>query len=190
MKRKVNKWKGEPKYRKSTRAYNYKPSKGEERVSGALEKLQLSFIVEAEFRSLKGHYFDFWIPSKRVMIEFDGMQHFTAKNIFDKGDSDLFEARKEKDNEKNRFCKLHDIKLIRIPYNHKKTVRELIIKGLATKAVSHGVYKTELGVKGAAKQKRSDKDLIKRRMKKVVEQEHKATTLIDGKVYYRKLRRV
>ena len=57
--------------------------------------------------------FDFYIDPK-ILIEFDGRQHFEVVSVF--GGQPGFEAIKHRDNLKNQFATLHGYTLIRIPY--------------------------------------------------------------------------
>ncbi len=59
--------------------------------------------------------FDFFLPNKNILIEYDGEQHFRKTSIF--GGIKGFEKRKINDNIKNNFCSVNNIKLIRIKYN-------------------------------------------------------------------------
>lgn len=58
--------------------------------------------------------FDFYIPSKNLLIEYDGMQHFNSIDYF--GGNDTFEYIKRHDQIKNDYVKEHNIGLLRIPY--------------------------------------------------------------------------
>jgi hypothetical protein len=48
------------------------------------------------------------------MIEFDGKQHFKPIKFF--GGEKAFEETQERDQRKNRYCRDHNIELVRIPY--------------------------------------------------------------------------
>lgn len=59
--------------------------------------------------------FDFYIPEKNMLIEFDGIQHFEPIDHF--GGMREFKKQIKKDEIKNRYCLDKNIDLIRIKYN-------------------------------------------------------------------------
>ena len=59
-------------------------------------------------------HFDFWFPSIRLAIEYDGKQHYEPIEYF--GGKSKFIKQQKNDRIKNQYCKDHDIKLVRIPY--------------------------------------------------------------------------
>jgi hypothetical protein len=58
--------------------------------------------------------FDFYLYNHNLCIEFDGIQHTKPVDVF--GGEKEFEKTKIRDEIKNLFCKVNDIKLLRIPY--------------------------------------------------------------------------
>jgi hypothetical protein len=62
--------------------------------------------------------FDFYIPSLRAAIEYDGEQHFNP--IVHWGGEESLEKTKERDILKNNFCKENVIQLLRVPYTSSK----------------------------------------------------------------------
>lgn len=77
-------------------------------------------------RYKKELHFDFWIPSQRVAIEYDGVQHYKPVKHF--GGEKRYEVIKYRDQLKDQYCKENNIKLIRIPYTMKdesKIIQEL-----------------------------------------------------------------
>ena len=73
--------------------------------------------------------FDFYVPSKNTIIEYDGVQHYVPS--FGKKS---FEITKRNDKLKNEYCKKNGIKLIRIPYTMKKEeIEPYILKELGIK---------------------------------------------------------
>lgn len=90
-------------------------SLGEKRVLNFLEENEIEFISQHIFKDcfhIKNLVFDFWIPSLRTCIEFDGKQHFIATKWF--GGEEGLEKIKIRDNAKNDYCHKNNIKLIRI----------------------------------------------------------------------------
>ena len=76
--------------------------------------------------------FDFYIPSKNLVIEYDGGQHFAPVSKF--GGQETFERTVMLDGIKNKFCQDNNIKMLRIPYTKKtKEVHEILKKELGIK---------------------------------------------------------
>ena len=60
-------------------------------------------------------YFDFYLPDKNMIIEFDGEQHY-IKFRWEKDDKEL-KIRKIRDEIKNQYCHKNNIDLLRIKWN-------------------------------------------------------------------------
>lgn len=98
-------------------------SKGEEKIESLLRQGKIQFIREVSFSDLTGKKksylrYDFGIFKNNkllFLLEFDGCQHFCYTPHFHKKYSDFLKA-KERDRKKNRYCLMHNIPLIRIPY--------------------------------------------------------------------------
>jgi len=99
-------------------------SKGEEKLSQILKKLNLDFKQEYYLPESKLRL-DFYIPKYNLAIEFDGPQHFSNKynhhNI-------TLKKIKKNDFLKNRLCHIYKINLIRIPYWEYENLEEYLIK--------------------------------------------------------------
>lgn len=108
-------------------------SKGERAISGFLEKCKLSFCRQVSFRWCKSKHrkgrlkFDFRIRATRILIEYDGMQHFGKS----KGHDFHFESVRENDRIKNESCSARGWTLIRIPYTDFKRIDEILAEKLA-----------------------------------------------------------
>ena len=102
-------------------------SKGEEKIKDILTKNSINFISQYNFNDCifpntnKLAKFDFYIPDKNYLIEYDGEQHFRIA-FRSRGDTDLFEKIQFRDEFKNQYCKNHNIPLIRIPYTKYETL--------------------------------------------------------------------
>lgn len=73
--------------------------------------------------------FDFYIPSKNILIEYDGEQHFKETYLSKYGNmlSD-FKNTEKRDSIKNNYAKNKGIKLIRIPYYDIPNVKNILEK--------------------------------------------------------------
>lgn len=106
---------------------NYK--KGEKFSAKYLTEHKIDFIPQYKFNDLKIAkrylFFDFYIPSKNILIEIDGEGH--RKPCFGKNKKDKLERFKKQklyDNIKNEYCERKNIKLFRIEYN-KSNLKDL-----------------------------------------------------------------
>lgn len=91
-------------------------SKGELFIKEYLEKHNIKYVPQYIFKDCKDEKplrFDFaiFVDNKIKLIEFDGLQHFTkTKSMY------TTEKIKKHDEIKNKYCKNHNIELLRIPY--------------------------------------------------------------------------
>ena len=98
-------------------------SKGEAKITSILIENGIDFIKQFTFEDLIGnmgrHYaFDFAVFDNNklsYLIEYDGIQHFSARHQFSKEEATL-EIIQNRDNVKNKYALSHNIPLIRIPY--------------------------------------------------------------------------
>lgn len=94
-------------------------SKGETKIAETLNNLAIEYEREKKFVDCKGIggkplRFDFYIPDKGLLIEYDGIQHIKPIMYF--GGDDKYNAQVANDKIKNDYCLEHGIPLIRIPY--------------------------------------------------------------------------
>lgn len=97
-------------------------SKGEEIISSLLRSAHIPYEREYTFSDLKHNgnllRFDFAILNGGravTLIEYDSEIHFQRVSHFHKTNSQFKQAQ-ERDRIKNKYCLLHNIPLIRIPY--------------------------------------------------------------------------
>lgn len=100
---------------------------GEENIARLLRENNVTFEREKVFADLTDRRFDFYIPSINRIIEFDGSQHFKSCSWF-KDEAD-FEAAKARDQQKNNYCFINGIDLVRIPYTERDTLTLDLILG-------------------------------------------------------------
>ena len=103
-------------------------SNGEKIISSILNDKKIEFKSEFKFNDCKykTHLkFDFYIPSKNLCIEFNGIQHYKPIEFF--GGDSYFKEIKIRDNIKENFCKSNGINLLVIKYTKDKNkIEELI----------------------------------------------------------------
>jgi hypothetical protein len=92
-------------------------SKGEDRIQAILDKAKVSYVREYRIHDLRNHLyrFDFYIPSKKVAIEYEGEQHYHWVPKFFKDRSAFLNAQ-ERSRIKMSYCLAKGIKLYCIPY--------------------------------------------------------------------------
>ena len=109
-----------------------KESNGEKYIRKFLINCGIDFIQEYIFEDFtyeNGHHprFDFYIPSRHYIIEYDGKQHFQYQKGSNWNTEEKLKENIKKDNYKNQYCFKNNIPIIRIPYYEKEiTVFDLI----------------------------------------------------------------
>ncbi len=104
-------------------------SRGEIKIHEILEKAELNFKEEYIFPDLKSPNgrplrFDFVVFDDDgyidFIIEYQGKQHYEPSQKFG-GKKGLYQQQYN-DNQKRRFCALHEFKLIEIPYTEESLI--------------------------------------------------------------------
>lgn len=112
-----------------------KSSKGEQKIKNILEKNNTEYIFQKTFKeckSKKGRImpFDFYLPKHNICIEYDGEQHFHSVMRF--GGEEGFKSIQKNDQTKTEYCKLNNIRLLRISYKENvENTLELLFKELS-----------------------------------------------------------
>ena len=96
-----------------------KESRGEKKITNYLMKKDIKFKRQVTFDGLIGNMnqlvFDFYLPEYKMMIEFDGIQHFKPVKFF--GGINKFNKQKEYDRKKISFAINNGFKLLKLSYN-------------------------------------------------------------------------
>lgn len=105
-------------------------STGEHEIRMLLLAARIPFIQEHSFDDFiydTGHRprFDFYIPSRNYVIEYDGKQHFEAQQGSSWNNENNLQKTQLRDRIKNEYCIKNNINIIRIPYTIK--LQELTI---------------------------------------------------------------
>lgn len=104
-------------------------SRAEIKIEEILKEAELNFRMEYSFEGLcsengRALRFDFVIfdddGAVDFIIEYQGRQHYEASSKFG-GKRGLYQQQ-HNDNKKRRFCALHDIKLVEIPYTEENLI--------------------------------------------------------------------
>ena len=102
-------------------------SKGESVIYDFLMEHKIYFEKEKSFIDcLSPKYnrlrFDFYLPNRNILIEFDGIQHYKVKRKNSTYALNKYNLIVLHDQIKNKYAKDNNIKLIRIPYTHFKFI--------------------------------------------------------------------
>lgn len=107
-------------------------SMGEEKIEEILKSKKISYITQKTFEGCinpKTGYklrFDFYIPEKNMLIEYDGELHYKSVKWF--GGDKTLEKYQYLDNIKNKYCSDNNIDLLRIPYFKQNVINNMIDK--------------------------------------------------------------
>lgn len=123
-------------YRDKSGCPKCKLSKGEQKIIAYLDANQVKYVTQKSFddcRNPKTNYklkFDFYIPEKNFLIEYDGKQHYMFGNkmgnyITTKKDMDDTQYR---DVIKTNYASNHNIPLLRIKYTELNDIDNILSK--------------------------------------------------------------
>ena len=100
-------------------------SKGEIAITKILQEHNVSFETQKRFDNLSNLLsFDFYLPDKQLLIEFQGEQHFHAISHF--GGEEKFKKQIENDNKKRDFCKNQNYSLLEIKYTEIENIEDIL----------------------------------------------------------------
>lgn len=108
-----------------------KESRGEQKVSTILKKMNINFTKQKKFKSCKNERelpFDFYLPDYNMCIEYDGKHHFEDTIFWGKDENRLSRTQLH-DQIKNKFCEENNINLIRIKWDD--NIYEKLLKYLS-----------------------------------------------------------
>ena len=106
-------------------------SRNEKHISNLLNVLKYKFIKEKRFTETGNLEYDFYIPEDKVIIEYDGIQHFEprfGKSEYSKQDN--YNKLYATDNTKNDFVKSnkYGLRMIRIPHTLKEGTYDKLLE--------------------------------------------------------------
>lgn len=110
-------------------------SKNEKIIFDFLKENNLDFVHQwtpENFKNGKNSKkFDFYIPSKKLVIEYDGEFHYLPVFGYE-----YLEKTKERDIEKDNYCRLDNINMLRIPFWESERIKEILNKVLFNNDIS------------------------------------------------------
>ncbi len=112
---------------------NCKIYKGEKQILDYLESHEVIFERQKTYNDLIGIggkklSYDFYLPTKRLFIEYNGEQHYIPIDFF--GGQDKFNIQQEHDKRKEEYAHKMDIKLLIIPYWNFDNIENILEKAL------------------------------------------------------------
>lgn len=120
----------------SCQACYRKESVGERRIRQWLELNNIDYEQEKWFKDckdIKPLPFDFYLPERNTIIEYDGKQHFEETHFFsfqNNSHESITSYIKNHDLIKNNYCKQNNINLIRIPYTSLNNLEQILQQNL------------------------------------------------------------
>lgn len=112
----------------------YKKSHGEIAIAQFLNNNNIDYQKEFTFPDLPQRRFDFYLPKEKIAIEFDGEQHFEYIPFLHNNNIENFYLTQQRDQEKNNFCLLNNIKLFRFSYLDYDSLEEILQQILKEKS--------------------------------------------------------
>lgn len=115
-----------------------KTSRGERFIADLLVKNNICFSQQKTFDDCKNRKklkFDFYLMNYNTVIEYDEQQHFEPVDFF--GGEDGFIIQQKRDKIKDKYCKEHNIHLVRIPYYYTKCeIEETVLSILSPATIT------------------------------------------------------
>lgn len=103
-------------------------SKGERAIANWLERHDIAFVKQKTFDDCRDQMvlrYDFYLPARNLLIEFDGQQHFQFVKKFH-GTEERFLKCQERDKIKNEYAETSGIHLLRIKYSEEKEIDNIL----------------------------------------------------------------
>ena len=107
-----------------------KYSKGELNICNVLDSLKIEYETPKKFRGLKSFKtgyplrYDFYLPRYKLLIEYQGIQHYKANKFF--GGSRVYQYQVEKDYNKAYYAFDHGYRFLSIKYSSLGNIRNII----------------------------------------------------------------
>ena len=105
-----------------------------------LNKKSISYERQKKFKDLNKLSYDFYIPEYRLLIEYQGEQHYKPIEIF--GGEEAFKKQIIHDEEKDKYAKINNYRLLKIPYFNIDKI-DYILSDLVQRLSLEGVASSE-----------------------------------------------
>lgn len=106
-------------------------SKGEQEVKKCFDDLKLKYTFQFRFPEWRRFPYDFELVASRVLLEFDGIQHFEERSR----SGDTLEQRKQRDIQKTLYAISRGYKVMRIAYSEIDDIKRCLVSALATPCI-------------------------------------------------------
>lgn len=109
-----------------------KKSNGEKKIKEFLENNNIKFQEQKTFKKCRNIYplkFDFYLENHNLIIEFNGIQHFSEIKYYHKGKYN-FDYQIKNDNIKRQYARDNNIKLLEIAYWDYENIESILKKEL------------------------------------------------------------
>ena len=121
------------KFKSGRRCPKCNESKGEKEIANILNQINIKYTPQKRFKDCKYKKtlpFDFYIHNKKskLLIEFDGRQHFKPVEFF--GGEESLRDTQFRDQIKNDFAFSNNIPLLRIPYTEQDNIEKILTNKL------------------------------------------------------------
>ncbi len=103
-------------------------SYGESRTRNYLKENNILFEEQKHFKELGRLSYDFYLPNENLLIEYNGIQHYEAVELF--GGEEQFKKQQKNDKLKKEFAENNEVKLLTISYKDYKIVKDILEKEL------------------------------------------------------------
>lgn len=120
--------------RMSCKNCNPRKSLGERKIQNFLLSNKIKFETQKKYSDCKNYHslpFDFYLSEHKILIEFDGKQHYEPVEYLG-GETQYLKTIKN-DKIKNSYCIKNNINLIRIPYIEEHNIEKIISEKIFTK---------------------------------------------------------
>lgn len=111
-----------------------KESHGEKAIRLFLERNKIKYTSQKTFQNCRNPknnyllYFDFYLPTHKLLIEYDGEQHFSMTRF--NQTAKKYNESKHRDILKDTFCKQNNYNLLRIPYYEQNNINKIMSRRL------------------------------------------------------------
>ena len=108
-----------------------KSSKGETIIRNYLKENNILFEEQKRYKECKNERtlpFDFYIPKKNLLIEYNGSQHYEEAEFF--GGKEKFNKQQKNDELKRKFAKDNKINLLTISYKDYNIIEKILEENL------------------------------------------------------------
>lgn len=124
-----------------------KMSKGEQKIYNYLKSINIEFETQKRFSNsklLNTKSYDFFIPSKKVLIEYQGEQHYKPAGYW--GGEEKFKKQQYNDKVKREYARQEGYTLIEIPYTQQDKICDILsfLEGSTTTCVDSSESKEKL----------------------------------------------